>query len=31
VPFTSDRRIPPTDAAAAEATPTDLLRRPFPQ
>lgn len=31
VPFTSDRRIPPADAAAAEATPTDLMRRPFPQ
>lgn len=31
VPFTSDRRIPPTDAAAAEVTPPDFMRRPFRQ
>jgi DNA-binding response OmpR family regulator len=29
VPFTSDRRIPPIDAAAADVAPPDLMRRPF--
>jgi len=36
VPFTSDRRLPPTgparqDDAAAEAAPPDFIRRPFRQ